>query len=56
MSIKSEATLGYVGPKFMEEIQVGNHFFKGRWLSYTAPKSNRMGRQPQGCPANQTAH
>jgi organic radical activating enzyme len=35
---------GYVGPKFMEAIQTGNHFFKGRWLSYTAPKSNRMGR------------
>jgi hypothetical protein len=35
---------GYVGPKFMEAIQVGNHFFKGRWLSYTDPKSNRMGR------------
>jgi len=35
---------GYVGPKFMEAIQVGNHFFKGTWLSYTHPKSNRMGR------------
>jgi len=35
---------GYVGPKFMETIQVANHFFKGTWLSYTDPKSNRMGR------------
>jgi hypothetical protein len=35
---------GYVGPKFMEAIQVGHHFFKGTWLSYTPPKSNRMGR------------
>jgi len=35
---------GYVGPRFMEAIQAGNHFFKGTWLSYTDPKSNRMGR------------
>jgi hypothetical protein len=35
---------GYVGPKFMEALQVGHHYFKGTWLSYTAPKSNRMGR------------
>jgi organic radical activating enzyme len=35
---------GYVGPRFMEAIQAGNHFFKGTWLSYTNPKSNRMGR------------
>jgi len=35
---------GYVGPKFMEAVQAGHHFLKGTWLSYTPPKSNRMGR------------
>ena len=35
---------GYIGPKTMEAIQTGHHFFKGTWLSYAAPKSNRMGR------------
>jgi len=35
---------GYVGPKTMEAVQAGHHFFKGTWLSYPAPKSNRMGR------------
>jgi uncharacterized Fe-S cluster-containing radical SAM superfamily protein len=35
---------GYVGPRFMEAIQAGHHFFKGTWLSYSPPKSNRMGR------------
>jgi uncharacterized Fe-S cluster-containing radical SAM superfamily protein len=35
---------GYVGPRFMEAVQAGHHFFKGTWLSYTPPKSNRMGR------------
>ena len=35
---------GYVGPRFMEAIQSGHHFFKGTWLSYSPPKSNRMGR------------
>lgn len=35
---------GYVGPSFMEAVQTGHHFFKGTWLSYTPPKSNRMGR------------
>jgi hypothetical protein len=31
---------GYVGPRFMEAIQAGHHFFKGTWLSYSPPKSN----------------
>ena len=35
---------GYVGPRFMEAVQAGHHFFKGTWLSYAPPKSNRMGR------------
>lgn len=35
---------GYVGAKFMEGVQLGHHFFTGRWLSYTAPEQNRMGR------------
>jgi len=35
---------GYVGPRTMEAVQAGHHFFKGTWLSYPAPKSNRMGR------------
>lgn len=38
------AAFGYVGAKFMEGVQLGHHFFKGRWLSYTAPSQNRMGR------------
>ena len=37
-------SFGYVGAKFMEAIQVGHHMFNGTWLSYSAPKSNRMGR------------
>ena len=35
---------GYVGPKTIEAIQAGHHFFKGKWLSYVPPKSNRLGR------------
>jgi len=35
---------GYLGPRSMEAIQAGHHFFKGTWLSYAPPKSNRMGR------------
>lgn len=35
---------GYVGPRFMEAIQTGHHFFKGTWLSYSPPQSNRKGR------------
>ncbi|HLF32058.1 MAG TPA: radical SAM protein [Xanthomonadales bacterium] len=35
---------GYVGPRFMEAVQTAHHFFKGTWLSYTPPRSNRMGR------------
>ena len=37
-------SFGYAGAKFMEGVQLGHHFFKGTWLSYTAPKLNRMGR------------
>ena len=35
---------GYLGPKSMEAIQASHHFFKGTWLSYTSPGSNRSGR------------
>ncbi len=35
---------GYIGPRSMEAIQAGNHFLKGRWLSYTTPEMNRKGR------------
>ena len=35
---------GYAGAKFMEAVQLGHHFFSGTWLSYTAPRQNRMGR------------
>jgi pyruvate-formate lyase-activating enzyme len=35
---------GYVGARFMEAIQAGHHFFTGKWLSYTSPRQNRMGR------------
>jgi len=35
---------GYVGPKTIESIQAGHHFFKGKWLSYVPPESNRLGR------------
>lgn len=37
-------SFGYVGPRSMEAIQAGHHFFKGTWLSYTDPKQNRRGR------------
>jgi len=35
---------GYVGPKFMELMQVGHHALKGRYLAYSSPKTTRMGR------------
>ncbi len=35
---------GYLGPRAMEAVQAGHHFFKGTWLSYSPPKSNRKGR------------
>lgn len=35
---------GYVGARFMEGVQLGHHFFKGKWLGYTTPRQNRMGR------------
>jgi len=40
----TERGFGYVGAKFMEVIQAGHHVFTGKWLSYTSPKQNRMGR------------
>ena len=35
---------GYVGGRFMEAIQAGHHFYTGKWLSYTSPRQNSMGR------------
>ena len=35
---------GYVGPRFMEGVQLGHHWLKGTWLSYSAPKFLAMGR------------
>jgi hypothetical protein len=28
----------------MAGVQLGHHFFQGKWLGYTTPKQNRMGR------------
>ena len=36
---------GYIGPRTMEAIQAGHHFFKGTWLSYSPPENNRQGRR-----------
>ncbi|QLH53186.1 MAG: Radical SAM domain heme biosynthesis protein [Candidatus Kapaibacterium sp.] len=35
---------GYVGSKFMELVQTMNHFFTGRYLAYSHPKTQRRGR------------
>jgi hypothetical protein len=35
---------GYVGPKFMEVMQAGHHFLKGRYLAYAEPKLTSLGR------------
>ncbi len=35
---------GYVGPRFIELIMAGHHFFKGTYLSYASPKLTRKGR------------
>lgn len=35
---------GYVGPRFMEMMQVGNHFLNGRYLAYARPALTGMGR------------
>jgi hypothetical protein len=37
-------TWGYVTPRFMETVQHVSHFFRNRWLSYSAPKLLRTGR------------
>ena len=33
-----EQTFGYVTPRFMEAVQYGSHWFRGRWLSYSDPR------------------
>ncbi len=35
---------GYVGPKFMEIMQTGNHLLTGRYLAYARPKMTRKCR------------
>lgn len=35
---------GCVGPKAMELLQNSNHMFKGRYLAYSKPYMNRMGK------------
>jgi hypothetical protein len=35
---------GHVGPKFMELMQAGHHFWKGRYLAYAPPRVLRHGR------------
>jgi len=35
---------GYVGPKFMEMVQVGHHFFTGRYVAYSDPLVLKAGR------------
>jgi hypothetical protein len=39
-----EKGFGYVSPKYMEYLQLGNHLFKGTWLSYSTPKLLERGR------------
>ena len=40
----SREIFGYVGPKFMEIVQAGNHLFTGKYLAYGSPAIQRMGR------------
>lgn len=35
---------GYVGPRFMELMQVGYHLARGRYLAYTSPRFTNLGR------------
>ena len=35
---------GYLGPKLMEIMMAGHHFFKGTYISYASPKLTRKGR------------
>lgn len=37
-------TLGYAGARFMELVQNGCHFLRGKWLSYGSPKAVSFGR------------
>jgi hypothetical protein len=39
-----ERTYGWVGPKFLEATQSGYHLWKGRYMSYAAPKMLSVGR------------
>ncbi len=35
---------GYIGPKFMELVQVAHHLRHGRYLAYSSPRVHRRGR------------
>jgi hypothetical protein len=37
-------TTGYVSPKFMEMVQILNHIFTGKYLSYVTPGTARRGK------------
>ncbi|MGC4117764.1 MAG: hypothetical protein QM765_25055 [Myxococcales bacterium] len=39
-----ERISGYVGPKFMELVQAGHHFFTGRYVAYSDPMVLKAGR------------
>jgi hypothetical protein len=40
----TERVYGYVGPRFFEAMQAGNHLFTGRYLAYARPKLMALGR------------
>lgn len=43
-AVFDKKVMGYVSPRFMELVQVFNHLFRGRYLSYAAPKSTAKGK------------
>jgi hypothetical protein len=40
----TEQIYGYVGPKFIETMQTGHHFFKGKYLAYAKPSLTALGK------------
>ena len=43
-AVFDKKVMGYVTPRFMELVQVFNHLFRGRYLSYAGPKSIAKGK------------
>ncbi|ACF12574.1 Radical SAM domain protein [Chloroherpeton thalassium ATCC 35110] len=39
-----EKIFGFMGPKFIELVMTGYHWFTGKYLSYASPKETRIGR------------